>query len=93
MLNRPVPADGIVAEDLDDDVCLYLPATDEALVLNQPAGDVWRLADGELTVDEIIARLAAVYARAADDLREDVLAVVADLAARGCLVEFVPDPS
>jgi len=51
----PVPADGVSVEDVDAEVCLYRSDIDEVLVLNQSAADVWRLADGSLSVDELLA--------------------------------------
>jgi hypothetical protein len=77
----------VVVEDLDDDICLYRPDIDEVLVLNASAGDVWRLADGELTVPEIAERLATVYGLAAGSLDADVRSAVDDLEARAYLVE------
>jgi hypothetical protein len=87
VLTRPVPATYVVVEDLDDDVCLYRSDLDEVLVLNASAGDVWRLADGTLTVADITARLAASYSSDPVALRVDVDLVVSDLAERGYLVE------
>ena len=87
MLDRPVPAENIVAEDLDEDVCLYRPDIDEVLVLNQTAGDVWRLADGQLSTAEIAEMLARAYSLDASALQLDVRHVVDDLAARGYLVD------
>jgi hypothetical protein len=92
MIDRPGPAPNIVVEDLDDDVCLYRSDIDEVLVLNQSAGDVWRLADGQLTVAAIADQLAAVYQADADTLQADVRTVVDDLAARGYLVEHAARP-
>ena len=87
MINRPIPAPGVVVEDLDDDVCLYRSDIDEVLVLNQSAGDIWRLADGDCSVETIATRLADVYGTDEATVRTDVQAVVADLVARGYLVE------
>ena len=87
MLSRPIPAVGVVVEDLDDDVCLYRSDIDEVLVLNQSAGDIWRLADGDRSVEAIATRLADVYGTDEATVRTDVQAVVADLLARGYLVE------
>jgi hypothetical protein len=56
------------------------------LVLNQPAGDVWRLMDGELTVEQITALVARAYGRSPDELRVDIGHIVDDLLARGYLV-------
>lgn len=85
MIDRPRPAPQVLAEDLDDDVCLYRSDTNEVLVLNQSAGDVWRLADGELTVDEIAGRIGEVYGLAPGTVDADVRRVVADLTERGYL--------
>lgn len=87
MINRPIPAPGVVVEDLDDDVCLYRSDIDEVLVLNQSAGDIWRLADGDRSVETIATRLADVYGTDEATMRTDVQAVVADLLTRGYLVE------
>jgi len=87
VINRPIPAPGVVVEDLDDDVCLYRSDIDEVLVLNQSAGDIWRLADGGRSVETIATRLADVYRTDEVTMRTDVQAVVADLVARGYLVE------
>ena len=92
MIDRPEPAPDVVVEDLDDDVCLYRSDIDEVLVLNQSAGDVWRLADGQLTVAAIAAQLAAVYQADTATVQADVRTVVDDLAARGYLVERAAQP-
>ncbi|HEY3716345.1 MAG TPA: PqqD family protein [Jatrophihabitantaceae bacterium] len=87
MIDRPTPAPNVVVEDLDDDVCLYRADIDEVLVLNQTAGDVWRLADGQLTVAAIAHRLARFYGADAAELHADVRSLVDDLTARGYLVD------
>lgn len=89
MSGRPMPAPDVVVEDVDDDICLYRADIDEVVVLNQSAGDVWRLADGELTVNEIAERLAIVYRHSVTKLRPDVDSVVGELLHRGYLV--LPD--
>lgn len=90
MIDYPSPAPHIVVEDLDDDVCLYRADIDEVLVLNQSAGDVWRLADGQRTVGAIADRLARVYDVDEVAIQVDVRTVVADLSARGYLVGAAP---
>jgi hypothetical protein len=87
MLEHPAPADGIVVEDLDDELCLYRSDTAEVLVLNHTAGDVWRLCDGSADVAEIVRLLASAYRSMSDALVEDVRAVLADLHERGYLVD------
>jgi hypothetical protein len=87
VIDVPMPAPGILADELDDEVCLYRGDTNEVLVLNQAAGDIWRLADGTQSIEEIVATLGGVYAIDESRLRADVTAAVADLAQRGYLVE------
>lgn len=87
MISRPAAAADVTVEDFDDEVCLYRSDRDEVLVLNGTAGDIWRLSDGELTVDELTERLAAVYGQRPDSIRADVDTAIADLATRGYLRE------
>lgn len=82
----------VIAEDLDDDVCLYRPDIDEVVVLNATAGDVWRLADGELTIDQLVDQLAVAYQLPADSVRDDINSVVSDLLDRGYLVALADQP-
>lgn len=82
----------VVVEDLDDDVCLYRPDIDEVVVLNATAGDVWRLADGELSEDELVDRLAAAYQLPAEQVRPDIQSVISDLIERGYLISVDDDP-
>lgn len=86
MIDYPSPAPHVVVEDLDDDLCLYRSDINEVLVLNQSAGDVWRLADGQRTLTAIADQLARVYGEDETALQADVRTVVADLAARDYLV-------
>jgi hypothetical protein len=87
VLISPCPAPGILAEELDDDITLYHPASHDVVILNSSGADVWRLAEGDLTVEGIIDTLATAYAVTADDVRSDVLRTVADLEQHGFLVE------
>lgn len=81
----------VVVEDLDEDVCLYRPDIDEVVVLNATAGDVWRLSDGELTLDEVVSRLASVYQVPPDTVRPDIHGVFMDLLERGYLSQSNQD--
>ena len=42
------------------------------IVLNPTASDVWRLADGEMTLRQIVDALAAAYQADPDAIRADV---------------------
>jgi hypothetical protein len=80
----------VLVEDLDQDVCLYRPDIDEVLVLNATAGDVWRLADGEFELEQVVQRLAEVYRLTAEEIRDEVRSVFTDLLDRGYLVPADP---
>lgn len=78
--------ESVVAEEIDDDVSLYLSTTNDVLVLNRTAGDVWSLADGDLSGDEIVQLLAKAYETAPESISQDVSRVLDDLTGRGFLV-------
>nr|WP_231126664.1 PqqD family peptide modification chaperone [Motilibacter aurantiacus] len=66
-------------------ISAYSPCTDEVAFLNSTASDVWRLADGEHTAEELTALLAAAYGTTADALRDDVGRLLDGLVAAGLL--------
>ena len=77
--------DDVVETEIDDDISLFDPRSQEVYVLNGTASDVWRLCDGDHTADEIVALLAAAYATDADVIRDEVAATIAEFAERGLL--------
>jgi Coenzyme PQQ synthesis protein D (PqqD) len=87
MVTGPRPAEGVRVEDFDDDVCLFRRDIDEVVVLNSSAGDVWRLADGQTSVAQMVTLLSRAYAVPSVRLEPEVHDVVAQLVARGYLVE------
>lgn len=58
-VRRPSPK--LVETEIDGDISLYHPPTEQVTVLNGTASDVWRLCDGDLTVEEIAELLATAY--------------------------------
>ncbi|MCL1599116.1 MAG: PqqD family protein [Actinomycetia bacterium] len=66
------PAAHIVEEELDDDIVLYDSERKQFYELNPTASDVWRLATGEFTEDEIVDLLASAYEVEPDELRTQV---------------------
>ena len=87
MVTGPRPADGVTVEDFDDDLCLFRRDIDEVLVLNMSAADIWRLADGQTSVAQIVDLLARTYAVPSARVAPEVEDVVTQLIARGYLVE------
>ena len=79
--NKPGPPRPTVrALELDGTINLYDSASQQAAVLNGSASDIWRLMDGERTVEEIVAVLAAAYRVDPDTIRPQVAHAVVDLA-------------
>jgi len=73
-MSEPVgpPAAHVIEEELDDDIVLYDPQRRRYYELSPTAGDVWRLATGEFTSEEIVTRLAAAYQVEPSAIREEV---------------------
>lgn len=83
---RPGPPRASVrAVELDDDISLYDAATGSAALLNATAAAVWRLLDGQRTVDDIVDHLAGVYDADPDVIRQGVRRTIDDLASTGFL--------
>lgn len=82
------PASDLILEaevEMDGEISLYNPSTEQVTILNGTASDIWRLADGEHTVDEIIDLLAAAYHVAQDEIARDVQDTVARFFEEGLL--------
>jgi coenzyme PQQ synthesis protein D (PqqD) len=71
--------------EVDGDISLYDRVTQRALMLNGTASAIWRLADGEHTLDELVDTLAASYGEPAGTIRPDVERTVRDLVDAGFL--------
>lgn len=54
-------------------------------MLNATASDVWRLCDGEQTLDEIVDLLASAYQAEVSVIRPDVEKTIAELVEAGFL--------
>jgi 2-keto-3-deoxy-L-rhamnonate aldolase RhmA len=79
------PRPSVRALELDGDISLYDSATSQALVLNTTASDVWRLLDGEHTLDEVVELLATAYAVDGSMIRPDVVRIIGELTTAGLL--------
>ncbi len=70
------PTAGVVESEVEGCVSLYHPESQEVSVLNQTASDVWRLSDGDHTLDQIVVLMARAYGVAPDSIREEVATTV-----------------
>jgi hypothetical protein len=73
------------ALELDGDISLYDTVTRQALVLNGTASDIWRLADGAHTLEELTSLLATAYGVPAERIRPEVERTVRTLVDAGFL--------
>jgi Coenzyme PQQ synthesis protein D (PqqD) len=70
------PRPHIIESEIGDEISLYDPTTERVVVLNTTASDVWRLADGEHTVPEVVAMLARAYQVDPASIRDEVQSTV-----------------
>ncbi len=70
------PREHVVETEVDDHISLYDARGQEVLVLNETASDVWRLCDGERSLDEIVSILASAYGVDPDAIRSDVVRTI-----------------
>ncbi|HJQ76388.1 MAG TPA: PqqD family protein [Acidimicrobiia bacterium] len=79
------PAQQVLETELDGEISLYNPATEQVTILNGTASDVWLLCDGEHTVEEITELLASSYEVDEKEIRDDVISTIERLYDSGLL--------
>ena len=70
------PRSHIIESEIGDEISLYDPTTERVVVLNTTASDVWRLADGEHTIPEVVTMLARAYQVDPATIRDEVQSTV-----------------
>ena len=75
----------ILETEINGEISLYDPRSESVLVLNHTASDVWRLSDGEHTLEEVVELLGAAYGIKPAEIRSDVEQTVAKLIEEGFL--------
>lgn len=65
-------ADHFIETEVGGDISLYDPTSERVIVLNATASDIWRLCDGEQTLDEIVELIAKAYERQPEEIRHEV---------------------
>ena len=83
-VERVGPAKGhIIETEIDGEISLYDPSTEQVMVLNRTASDIWLLSDGEHTLDEMTELLANVYGVESAAIRNDVEEAVSSFIENG----------
>lgn len=80
----PPPAH-IIETEVKGDISLFDAKTNQVVVLNSTASDVWRLSDGEHTLEEIVTLLASAYKTDPERIRNDVKTTIGQLVDEGFL--------
>lgn len=79
------PAAHVVESEVDGRISLFDPQTEEVSMLNDTASDVWRLADGTSTLDQVVELVARAYGVEADAIGDEVKATVETFYDKGLL--------
>ena len=79
---------GVTQIEVDGLVSVYSPSTEQVVLLNDTATDVWHLADGEQDLAGIVALLARTYGVDPALIHDDIAATVRSFVQAG----LIPDP-
>lgn len=80
----PPPAH-ILETVVDDDISLYDPRSEQVLVLNGTASDIWRLSDGEHDIEGMTLLLAEAYGVEPEAIRDQVVETIRTFTESGFL--------
>ena len=78
-----------LVEDMDGELLVYHPSTAATVHLNGPSSVVWKLCDGQNTVQAIIDLLLETYPGQAEQIPGDVADVIKELL-ENKIIESVP---
>ena len=80
-------ASRLLEEQIEDELIIYDPDSTSFVTLNHTAATVWRLATGELTLEELTEVVAEAYDSDAASVTEDVAQIVESFRAQHLLEE------
>jgi hypothetical protein len=75
----PVLHPQAISRTVEGEAVIVLPESGQVAVLNEVGTQVWELADGQHSVEEIVASVVEAYDVSPDQAREDVDAFVQEL--------------
>ena len=73
---KPMAVPGVLEYEVEDDLVLYRPSTDDVEVLNGTAAAVWWLCDGTRTGQEIVEAIAHLYGQSVEQVRIEIFSIV-----------------
>jgi len=78
--DKPIRNESCHMEELDDEVLLYNPGNNKTLYVNKSASVIWQLCNGDQSVEDIIKMIQDAYPSNDDELRQDILETLNNLA-------------
>lgn len=84
---RPRRSDGVLSQRAADTTVLLDPVSGEYFALDEVGAGIWALCDGSRSVGDIAAAMSEEYDASPDEIRADLLALLAELESSG-LVDF-----
>lgn len=75
----------IIQTEIGDEISLYDPSSERVVVLNTTASDVWRLAEGDFTFDQVLELLSKAYGVESATIHDEVRGTVDRLRQEGLL--------
>jgi len=80
-------ASHVLHRNAGPDVLAMVPGDEEVHVMSGPAAVMWDLLSEGATLDDLIAEIADLYARSADEIAPSLQGCMQDLADRGLVEE------
>ena len=87
------PSDDIVAREIEGEIVIVPlvagigDADDELYTLNESGQAIWRLLDGQRTLDQVVGALAETFDSPRADMEKDVVGFVDELVRRGIVAD------
>ncbi len=77
--SRPARSKAVAWQTIDGETVLLLPKEKELLGLNEVGRRVWEMADGETSIDQMVATVRSEYRVSIEVARADVLRFLREL--------------
>jgi len=88
---RPRLRPNLIVRQVEEDIVLYDPVTDQTALLNHSAAAILELCDGIRSTDEIVIEIAALYLTDPEPIAAQVDVTLAEFARHG-LVDIEDTP-
>ncbi len=90
---RPLRKEGILSQQLDDEWMLYNTVENAAHIINSMAETVWKMCDGNHSIDEIENHIKNSYLITDEtNVKKDVEGIIQEFECLGVISSSSPDP-